>query len=64
LFTYHHLSSITHRLLAATLTQEDSKAQATNWPIKGEDVGGYARVPSDDSPMWELLVDGIRVCEV
>lgn len=40
-----------------------TKAAATGWPVKGEDLGGYARVPSDDSPMWELLLDGLRVCD-
>lgn len=58
-------SSIVHRLLAAKQSNDSkgrSKAKATNWPIKGEDLGGYARVPSDDSPTWDLLADGMRVC--
>ena len=26
-------------------------------------VGGYARVPGEDSAMWMLLLDKLRVCE-
>lgn len=58
-------SIVVHRLLAAKQSNDGkgrSKAKATNWPIKGEDLGGYARVPFDDSPMWDLLADGMRVC--
>ena len=61
---HHHHHHVAHRLRAASReTGGRARAAAANWPVKGEDLGGYSRAPSDDSPMWELLLEGIRVCD-
>lgn len=50
--------------LRAALPPVGQRLAATQWPRKGEEVGGYARVPSEESPMWEMLFETVRVCDL